>query len=289
MRLKPILFILPVFLFLACKPKSTSEEKAVLTVSIEPQKYFLEQLAGDKYTVHCAIPSGANPEAFDPTPSQLVNISKSKAYFAVGTLTSERVFVEKVKGYNKELRIVDCSSGVALLDNDHHHHCEFHSAHEQGDPHIWSSPSTARIIAKNMYEELVKMDAANKDFYEANYAALSAEIDKTDEQIKAYLAKATNRSFIIYHPALSYFAEEYGLHQLTIEHDGKTPSPAYLAKLVDKSKAEHIKVVFIQQEFDAKNAETLANEIGAKTYVINLLSYDWNSELTKIAQALAHE
>lgn len=291
MKIKFLLGILLIFSLAACKGKKADQEKPVLMVSIEPQKYFLEQLVGDKYTVNCAIPAGSNPETFDPSPSQLINISKSKAYFAIGTLSSEHLFLEKVKTYDTGIKIIDCSEHIALLENDHHHHCEFHSAHEHGDPHIWSTPASARIIVQNMYHALTALeeDGANKEYYLANYTQLLSRINQTDEEIKNYLSKASNKSFIIYHPALSYFAEEYGLHQLTIEHDGKSPSPTYLAKLINEARKENIKAVFIQQEFDAKNAETLAKEIGAKAHTINLLSYDWNEEMIKIAKALSDE
>lgn len=286
MKIKVIIILTLGLSLISCN-KKVNDEKPILTVSIEPQRYFLEQLVGDKYTVNCAIPAGSNPETFAPTPSQLANISKSKVYLTIGTLFSEKIFIDKISSYNTGLEIIDCSLNIPLLEEDHH--CEFSSEHEHGDPHIWSSPSTMRIIVKNMYDAIIDIDEANKEYYKANYDSIVIKIDKTDKQIKEYLSKTANKDFIIYHPALGYFAKEYGLHQLTIEHAGKNPSPAHLAKLIDKAKKENIRIVFIQKEFDIRNTETLANEINGETYVINLLNYNWEEELTNIAKAFTNE
>ena len=86
--------------------------------------------------------------------------------------------------------------------------------------------------------------------------------------------------------AVSYFAAEYQLTQLCIEMDGKEPSPAQLKELVDTARANNTRVVFIQQEFDQKNAELIARETGCKLVRINPLSYNWHEEMILIAQSL---
>ena len=82
-------------------------------------------------------------------------------------------------------------------------------------------------------------------------------------------------------------AKEFNLTQLCIEMDGKEPSPALLARLIDTAKEQQVKVVFIQQEFDKKNAELIAKETGCCLEVINPLSYHWKRELIHIAKVLA--
>ena len=92
---------------------------------------------------------------------------------------------------------------------------------------------------------------------------------------------------MIYHPALSYFARDYGLHQISIEEGGKEPSPAHLKELIDLCKAEDVRVIFVQPEFDKRNAETIAQQTGTKVVPINPLSYDWETEMLNVAKALA--
>lgn len=279
------------FLLVSCSKKQ--DTRPILSVSIEPQKYFLEQLVGDKYTVHCVIPNGSNPESFDPAPSQMVSLGKSSMYFKVGFLGFENSWMDNIQKNNPNLKIIDCSISIQTEeyeeDHDHDHkHMHDHS-HDGPDPHIWSSPNTALIMAENMYKALVMNDASNEAYYKSNFETLSNEFHQTDSIIRAYIAKASSKDFIIYHPALSYFAREYGLRQHCIEFEGKNPSPSQMKQMIDLAKKENVKVVFVQEEFDKKNAETVAQEIGAKIVPINLLSYNWSAEMIKIAKALAFE
>jgi zinc transport system substrate-binding protein len=92
---------------------------------------------------------------------------------------------------------------------------------------------------------------------------------------------------MIYHPALSYFARDYGLHQISIEEGGKEPSPAHLKEIIEVCKTEKVRIVFIQPEFDRRNAEVMAKETGTRIVPINPLSYNWEEEMIKIAKELA--
>ncbi|NDW18902.1 hypothetical protein D0T53_08245 [Dysgonomonas sp. 216] len=273
----------------SCREKDRPENN--LTVSIDPQKYFLECIVKDKFTVSSIIPPGSNPESFDPTPSQMVSLGKSKLYFKVGYFNFENVWIKNIQDNNPRMSIIDCSTGITSLDEEHSHDCTHHNhgGHSGADPHIWSSPATARIMAQNMYNAIIKVDPDNKEFYKENLDNLFTEFNKTDSIIKSHLDRAKGKSFIIYHPALSYYANEYGLEQYPIEFEGKSPSPVQLKELVDLSKAKDIKIVFVQQEFDVNNAQTIAKEINAKIVTLNLLSYNWNEEMIKIAEALASE
>ena len=90
-----------------------------------------------------------------------------------------------------------------------------------------------------------------------------------------------------YNMTLSYFARDYGLHQISIEEGGKEPSPAHLKDLIDVCQAENVGVIFVQPEFDKRNAETIAQQTGTKVVPINPLSYDWEEEMLNVAKALA--
>lgn len=284
-----ITFLLTIF-FIGCSDRQQQEK--VLSVTIEPQKYFLEQIVGDKYKVNCVVPNGSNPESFDLAPSQIMTIGKSEAYLKIGFLGIENTWIENIRKNNPHVKFFDCSSGINPIGGHQHDHAlgeeqHSHHGHDDGDPHTWSAPYTARIIADNMYKAVIELDSKNKEYYTTNYNKLIAVIDSTDNVIKQYIDQATCKSFIIYHPALSYFAQEYGLKQLSIEYEGKNPSPKQFKELIDYAKQNNVKTVFIQQEFDAKNAETVANSIGGKAIPINLMAYDWSSEIIKIAKALA--
>lgn len=280
-------------LFVACGSKQT--EGKIVTVTIEPQRFFAEKIAGDKFTVNCIVPVGQSPETYDPTPKQMVQVGKSDAYLRIGSIGFEQVWMEKIQENNPDLTVFDLSEGMSFVEGEEtctHHHEHAHEHHHPAggvDPHIWSSIEGAKVVAWNTLNAFIQLDKENTAYYWKNYTTLLAEIEQTADQIKQILEPLESRSFIIYHPALTYFAHEFGLKQLCIEMDGKEPSPAQLKELIKTAKEHGVKVVFIQQEFDQKNAELIAKETGCRLVVINPLDYQWSKELIHIAKALVDE
>lgn len=276
----------------SCAPKG--EKESLIMVTIEPQRYFAEKIAGDKYKIECVVPAGQSPETYDPTPRQMVQIGKSVAYLEIGFIGFEQAWMHKIKENNPDLLFFDTSKGMKFITGPeaactHHHGDDAHThAHEGGvDPHIWTCIEGAKVIAWNTLNALIQLDKENASYYWDNYNRLFSEIEVTEATLEELLAPLAGTAFIIYHPALTYFADEFQLHQLCIEMEGKEPSPAQLKMLVDTAKNEQVKVVFIQQEFDKKNAELIAKETGCRLVVINPLDYDWHKEMIHIAKALA--
>ena len=286
-RISFLMELMALLLCMACGGKQT--EEGIVTVTIEPQRFFAEKIAGDKFQIHCIVPSGQSPETYDPTPKQMVEVGNSVAYFQIGSLGFEQVWMQKIRENNPDLKIYDLSKGISFIQEVVHHHHHDHHHHTHGvDPHIWSSIAGAKIIAQNMLDAFIQLDGEHAEYYKSNYTALLKEINQTDTVIRQLLAPLKERTFIIYHPTLTYFAKEFDLTQLCIEMDGKEPSPAILAQLIATAKEREVKVVFIQQEFDKKNAELIAKETDCRLEVINPLSYHWNEELIHIAKVLAN-
>lgn len=287
-----VLFTLLVSIVLLTACRQNQADGNTVTVTIEPQRFFAEKIAGDKFKINCVVPSGQSPETYDPTPKQMVEIGKSNGYLRIGYIGFEHVWMQKIQENNPELKIFDVSKGMKFLtaeeEEEHSHGEGEHHFHPEGiDPHIWSCIEGAKVIAWNTLNAFIQLDKENTEFYWKNYNALVAEIEQTEVTIKQLLDPLTARTFIIYHPALTYFAEEFDLIQLCIEMDGKEPSPAQLKQLVETAKANQTKVVFIQQEFDKKNAELIAKETGCRLAVINPLDFHWNKELIRIAKELS--
>jgi zinc transport system substrate-binding protein len=284
-------------LLLACTSATKTNDAAqgrVVTVTIEPQRYFLEQLAGDAYTINTLVPPGTSPETYEPSPSVMIDMGKSDLYFRVGELGFEKAWSSRLAENNPDVAIIDCSSGIDLMEDDLHGHAHDHADHPgvghsgtASDPHVWSSPRAMKVFTKNMLEALVKADPANEPLYRSNYEMLTQKINTTDSTIQALLQNAATRAFIIYHPALGYFARDYGLHQYSIEFEGKNPSPSQVKQLVDLARKEKINTIFIQRGFDAKNARVVADEIDADLFEIDPMSYKWDEELIRIATILS--
>ncbi len=277
--------IAPLLLLTACGEQGTSHEQR-LTVTMESQRYFVERIAGEHWNVHTVVPAGQSPETYEPTPREMMAVAESQAYLRIGRIGFEMAWMSTIQENNPHLRVFDLSEGVMWIEGQctHHHHDYDHGSM---DPHIWNSTDMAQIIARNTLDALCAIDPAHASDYEKNYRALTAEIDSTGRVLHTMLDTVSHRTFVIYHPALTYFANEYGLTQLSIEADGKEPSAASMKALVDEAREAGVRVVFVQQEFDRKHAESLAAEIGARVVTINPLSADWKTEMLRIAQSLA--
>lgn len=271
-----------VLLFSMCLLLSCSEkkgDKSVITVTIEPLRYFVEQIVGDKAEIVTLVPSGSSPETYEPTAQQMVALSKSMLFVKVGDLGFERTWTEKIQGLSPSLVVVDSSKGIAAVES---------SSRGVTDQHTWMSCDNALVIAKNIYESLSQADASNKAYYEQRYKALTENIVELDAKLDSMLQNIQVKTFIIYHPALTYFAKEYGLQQLAVEEDGREPSAATLAAVIDKAKAEDVKMMLVQKEFDRRNAEIVVQALGGIDMVtIDPLSPRWNEEMLNIGRTIA--
>ncbi|MDR2621428.1 MAG: zinc ABC transporter substrate-binding protein [Dysgonamonadaceae bacterium] len=285
MKSKIFLFIISCLLLFSCT--KTVQQENRITVTIEPQRYFASQLADTLFTIETMAPPGTNPETYDPSPVQITGLVHSKAYFCIGYIGFEKAWMNKLKANHPQVKFFDNSKGVSLIETDKHAYEGHH--HGEVDPHIWNSPREVLTIVNNMYEAFAAIDPAHEAVYAENRQKLTEKIKETDEKITNILESSSQKAFVIYHPALAYFARDYGLSQYCVENDGKEPAPEQIKKLIETVKSLQVKVIFVQQEFDLKNAGAIARETGCKLVVINPLSYDWNEEMIRIAQALADE
>jgi len=272
-------------LLTGCFSGAPKSKNKVIFVSILPLKYFADKIVGSNYKVEVTVPPGAGPETYAPTPKQMILLSESQGYFSIGYLGFEQVWLENFKSSNPDLRVFATSKRIDLIKNEHQ---DGDHEHLQGvDPHIWSSPKTARLIAENIYTGMIQIDPENGDTYLKNYNALLAEIARVDSLVTKIVAGATSKKFIIFHPALGYFARDYGLEQLSIEFEGKVPSPKHLQEVIDGAKSGHVQIVLIQKEFDKRNAEIIAQETGCRMLQIDPLDYNWPEQMIDIAKKIS--
>lgn len=282
--MKKLIYLLILLVCCACGNTAQKDEKPILTVTLEPLRYFTEALAGDHYQVVSMVPKGNSPESYDPTPQQLVNLSRSQAYLRIGYIGFEQAWMKKLEENNPDMKVFDTSQGVDLIRGEGHWHGDHF--HEGGvEPHIWNSTRNASVIADNIFAALCELDAAHEADYKHRLNSLKQIISQTDADVRTSLENADS-TFLIYHPALSYFARDYGLKQISIEEGGKEPSPAQLKALIEACRKENAHTIFVQQEFDQRNAQLIADELGVNVVSINPLSYNWAEEMLRVAQAL---
>jgi zinc transport system substrate-binding protein len=267
--------------------KGQSAQKPMVTVSIIPQKYFVEQIAGDFYDVNVLVPPGASPDSYEPTPKQITMLANSESYIYIGHLGFEKSWLKKIVAAAPGLSLVSSSMGIDLLRGDCEHEQEGESHLAEGtDPHIWNSPENVKKICGTMCGEFVRNHPEKQKDFEANMAVFFEKIDSLDIHLRNELNDCQNHAFMIYHPALAYFARDYHLNQYSIEYEGKEPSPAYMKRMVDLAREKKINTIFIQAQFETAKAEVIAKEIGAKVVVVDPLAPDWMKEMTELGGKL---
>jgi len=274
-----------------------------VTVSIVPQKYFVEQIAEDKVQVNVMVRAGFSPATYEPQTSQMKLLSDSQVYFSIG-VPFENAWLEKFEDANRKMLLVDTSKGITKLEmseHDHHedehekehhdekekdnHHDEEH--HEDGlDPHVWLDPLLVKIQAKTIYETLVQIDKKNTDFYTKNYHAFLAKLDELDKKLETKLKDVSKSEFMVFHPSWGYFAKRYNLEQIVVEKEGKEPKPKEIVELIKEAKEHGIKVVFVSPQFSQKAAKTIASSIKGKVVNIDHLAYDYPTGLMNTAKAI---
>lgn len=268
-----------VFLLLSgCGRPHQPVDKPVLAVSIEPLRYFVEQIAGDRYRVVSVVPVGFSPETYEPAPEQLLAVSEAKLYFKVGQLGFETTWLNRICENNPHLLLVDTSDSLDASAGN---------AHAQLlDPHTWTSCRNAEQISRCVCAALCRLDSLGRDTYQERLQQLVKNIHQTDRQVRQLLQNLRYRTFVTAHPAYTYFALEYGLKQLSIERNGKEPAPGELADFVRQCRQEDVKVILVQPEFNKESARVLAKEMGAEVKDVQPLNYDWHQEMLKVATLL---
>lgn len=278
-----VTLVILIITLVACTEKTDSSK--TITVSILPEKYLVKSICGEEYNINVLIPPGASPATFELTSKHAKALLNSKLYFPIGSLPYEKNHIKNLLKNNKSIKQIQLSKGIELIKHDHFHdNCK----HET-DPHIWTSPNNIQIMAKTIYEALCHTYPSNKDLFTKNYNNLVSIFRNLDLEIANKLDKKENRSFIIFHPSLTYFARDYNLEQIEIEKDGKSVSPTHIKEILKKSKNNKVNIIFIQKEFNNKEAQYIANSIGAEIFVINPLNEDIYGELKKIGDILARK
>lgn len=281
----PVVVTIAAWLGLLAACSTATHDKPIVTVSIEPQKYLLEQITGDRVEVRTLIANGANPETFDPSVNHVMNLTKSIGFLRMGNIGFEAAILDKIHAEHPDLPIFNTSLGVTPVTGTHSHDGVSHSVI---DPHTWTSVKNAKIIARNMLSAMVEIDPANENYYKRNHERFAQHLDSLDAEITRRLAPHKGEAFMVSHPSLSYFARDYGLEQIPAGNaDNKEIAMGALKDVIDHASEHGVKVFFYQKDLDSRQAETLSEQLGVRRVSINPLSQDWEKEITGIAAAIA--
>lgn len=278
---RAIIYMLAVLAAVGCGSNRSRENKTVY-VTIAPLKQIVESITGDDFEVGILVPAGASPETYEPTPRQMKELDDASLIFSTGLLDFETALTAKIRQ-----QPVNLSQGIDLIAG-----CCSHGdgAHKHGgtDPHIWTSPACLVQMAQTAFDAI---HAAYPDSakYEANYNVLRERLRRLDAETAEQCRRSPLPYFIIYHPALTYFARDYGLQQISIEHDGKEPSAKRMTQLIDRARRDGIDRIFCQKQYPVSTVEVIASDIGARIIVIDPLREDVIENTEEITRLITSE
>ncbi|MGB8358291.1 MAG: zinc ABC transporter substrate-binding protein [Bacteroidales bacterium] len=294
MKKNSIWLVSLVLIITSCGTPAGKKSDRVITVSIPPFEYFVKAIAGDDFKINVMLPPGADHHIWEPLPAQINELAGSEAFILNGQLGFEKAWMGRFSEINPDMKILDLSRHINLIKTDgSDFEGDVHGvkSHSQGgpDPHYWMSPISARIIAQDLKNFLTELNPGSSGKYETGLKMLDRKIAQVDSTLRASFSTATSKTFMIYHPALGYMARDYGLVQVAFEDEGKSPSPARMKELIDIARDKKISIIFIQAEYDVRNAKSLAGETGARLIVINPMNSDWPAAVMEVGDAMGRK
>lgn len=271
--------------------------KVPVAVSLPPYAWLAGRIGGDHVAVVSLLEPGEDPHSFQPPPRRVTNLSTAKVWFTV-SMGFEEDLIAKLKQTAPGLRIIPVHEGIELAEGHEHEHEHEHEGNgekhgkeeehhdETKDPHVWLSPVLLKQQAHTMAHALGEVDPARAAFYEENAVTLEKELDALHASLSESLAPLKGSTLYVFHPAFGYFARTYGMQQEAIETKGREPSAKHLTELINRAKAEGVKLILVQPQFSQASAEKMARAIGATVHPVNDLDQDVIATLRALGDAV---
>ena len=259
--------------------------RPTVTVSIPPQAFLLQKIAGNSLNINTMLPPGADAESYEPSMQAQRSLEESGEYAMVGTLPFEESMAPKLKNIYPQLVV----SRTFVCAHPHHHHDEgeeHHHDHEGDDPHVWTTPRQLQIMADTLLQVAVRANPALRNQYVSNHTALSRELTRLQQQMTNDLSPLRGQAVVIWHPSLSFLAREYGFRQTAIQDGHKEPSPRQMADVVDEVKAHGAVAFFIEQEHSPRMAEALNADLQLPLIKTSLMQPDIIRSLYDLSRQL---
>lgn len=276
--------------FPAAAASGTPPTPLNLLVSIAPQKYILERIAGDAVNVTVLVSPGADPHAYEPSPSQMRAAESARAWFTFG-VPFEDIWLPRISGTAPNLAIVSTTAKIRRLPAVHgEHDGNSGSQHPHGDPHIWLSPMLVRELLAQTARELGKLMPEKAAAFRVNARAFADELDALDREIADKFAAVPKekRCFLSFHPSWRYFAYNYELNYLWLVDDGiKEPGARSMQHNTERAAAEGVRLVLVEPQFPKAAAEAVAEALGVPVAEADPLQEDLPALYRNLAETLA--
>ena len=272
-------FIICALLIVGCTTKSDSDKKTIF-VTITPMQSIIEEITAGDFDIEVIVPKGASPETFEPTPKQVTSFSDAEFIFSTGIIDFEQSLVQRISG---DAEVVNLSNGIELIAGScsHGNHKHKHGV----DPHIWTSPRALRTMVTNAHKAIMAHYPDSVKYTEAT-GRLLERIDALDNYCATRIKAEGVEAMMIYHPAYTYYARDYGIEQIAIEHDGKEPSLRQTTALIEKAKEHGVKAILRQPQYSEDKVRAIANDAGAEIITTDPLAEDILGEIERVTEII---
>jgi zinc transport system substrate-binding protein len=271
-------------LLLGAAPVTSNATPLEITVSILPQREFVEQIGGDLVEVQVLVPPGQSPATYEPTPRQITRLASSALWIRIG-VAFERSLIPKVREAAPDTPIIDGRRGIELetlagISSDTADH------HGRYDPHFWLDPERVGVHAVTVRDALAEILPGRRGELDANLVSYRRDLEAVDRRVASALEPLTGRTLLVFHPAYGYFARRYGLVQMAVERGGKEPTTRQLAQLLEEARAAHIPALFVQPQFSGRSAHAIAEALGVHVIELDPLAPDHLANLDRMARRI---
>lgn len=233
-------------------------------------------IGGEQVDVFAIATGFQNPHFVDPKPSYILKLSRADVFVTVG-LDLEIGWVPPLLNSARNARIekggegyVDASANVPLLQVPTSASRGQGDIHIFGNPHYWLDPVNGKIIARNIFDALVRVDPDHRSLYESNLKTFNATLDLKLKELTDKMRPYAGTKIIAYHNEWPYFEQRFGFHIVDFlePKPGIPPSPSQLIKVINEMKRENIKIIIISPYFTTESADLVARNSGGKVVTL---------------------
>lgn len=262
MKRKLSLIIVLSLLLTSCGVVTKQPDKLIVYASFYAMNDFAREIGGEDIVYHSVVPLGSEPHDFEPTAADMAKLSDADVFVYNGMGIDD--WADKVKESLPETVLTVCAS-----DN-------LNAAAEATDPHVWLSFENAQVQLENIYKAFSTADSKNAEKYLDRLLEYSARIDGVRNEYEN--AGLSGKKIFVTHGAYGYLCEEFGMEQIALEgiSGDSDPSPAQMANIVDRIKAEGARCIFYDPIEGDKLAKAVANEAGIEA--LPLYTFEGDSE-----------
>ncbi|MGB9804210.1 metal ABC transporter substrate-binding protein [Desulfofundulus sp.] len=250
--------------------------KIAVVTTIYPLYDFARQVGGERVEVTRLLPAGAEPHDWEPTPGDMVALTRAKVFIYNGA--GLEPWVQRQLGVlaGKGVKVVEASHGLDLIAGDPGQGPEHNKGGETAepagvDPHVWLDPVLAQEMVRHIRDAFIDVDPGHASYYKSRAEAYIAELRELDRAYREAARSFKNREIVTSHAAFGYLARRYGLHQVSVMglSPESEPDPVHMREIVAFCREHGVKYIFFETLVSPRVSETLAQEVGARTLVLD--------------------